>query len=118
MMRQQNPEEACICTSKLQISPELESTTTTQLARCLAVSKSGTGTRVQGKWGRGDSGTWGRGVVGTLERGDVRMWGLGDSGKWRRVFTICLTFRHISQNSRRLIVTALYPGFKFLVCTM
>ena len=46
--------------------------------------------------GRGDRG---------LE--DVETRGLGDSGTWRRVFTICLTFHHISQNPRLLIVTAL-----------
>ena len=91
-----------------------------------AVSKSVTGTR-----GRGDAGT---GAVGTWELGDVRTWRLGDSGSrgsgdvgtWGRgdsgtrglIFTICLTFHHISQNPRLLIVTALYPSFKFLICTM
>ena len=79
------------------------------------MTKSGTGT-----WdlGRGDSGTWGRGDVGTRGRGDVGTWGCGDSGTrgrvnsgmWGRIFTICLTFHHISQNLRLLIVTALYPG--------
>ena len=78
------------------------------------MTKSGTGT-----WdlGRKDSGTWdlGRGDSGTWGRGDVGTWRLGDSGRvnsgmWGRIFTICLTFHHISQNLRLLIVTALYPG--------
>ena len=67
--------------------------------------------------GLGDSGTRGRGDVGTRGHVEVGKWGLGDlgtrglgdSGTWRRVFTICLTFHHISQNPRLLIVTALYP---------
>ena len=54
-----------------------------------AVSKRGTGTWGQGTWGREDAGTW------------------------RGIFTICLTFHHISQNPRLLIVTALYPGVRF-----
>ena len=49
-----------------------------------AVSKSGTGARGQGTWGLGDSETR----------------GLGDSGTWGCIFTICLTFHHISQNPR------------------
>ena len=61
-------------------------------------------------WGRGDSGTRGRGDVGKWGLGDVGTRGLGDSGMWGRIFTICLTFHHISQNLRLLIVTALYPG--------
>ena len=81
----------------------------------MAVTKSGTGT-----WdlGRGDVGTWGLGDVGTRGRGDVGTRGLGDvgtrgrvnSGMWGRIFTICLTFHHVSQNLRLFIVTALYPG--------
>ena len=71
-----------------------------KMADPAAVSISGTGTQGQGTWGLGDVGTW----------------RLGDSGT--RIFTICLTFHHISQNPRLLIVIALYPGFKFLVCTM
>ena len=52
--------------------------------------------RGRGDKRRGDVGTWGRGDVGK-----------GDSGTWRRIFTICLTFHHISQNPGLLIVTAL-----------
>ena len=86
-----------------------------------AVTKSGTGTwdlgRGVGTWGLGDVGTWGLGDVGT-GTGDVGTWGLGDSGTrgrgdvgtWGHIFTICLTFHHISQNLRLLIVTALFPG--------
>ena len=63
-------------------------------------------------------GTWGLGDVGTWELEDSGTWGLGDSGTrgrvnsgmWGRIFTICLTFHHISQNLCLLIVTALYPG--------
>ena len=62
----------------------------------------GRGTWDVGTWGRGDSGTWGREDSGT--RGRV------NSGMWGRIFTICLTFHHISQNLTLLIVTALYPG--------
>ena len=71
-----------------------------------------------GTRGRGDVGTRGRGDVGTRGRGDVGTWGRGDSGTrgrvnsgmWGRIFTICLTFHHISQNLCLMIVTELYPG--------
>ena len=55
-------------------------------------------------------GTWGLGDVGTRGRGDVGTRGRGDAGTWGHIFTICLTFHHISQNLRLLIVTALFPG--------
>ena len=66
-----------------------------------------------GTWGRGDVGTWGLGDVGTRGRGDVGDVGTRgrvNSGMWGHIFTICLTFHHISQNLCLLIVTALYPG--------
>ena len=66
------------------------------------------------KWD-GDAGT---GDTGTWRLGDLVTRGRGDSGTRGRIFTICLNFHHISQNPRLLIVTALYPGFKFLICTM
>ena len=77
----------------------------------LAVTKSGTGT-----WdlGRGDSGTRGRGDVGTRGRQDAGTRGLGDVGTWGHIFTICLTFHHISQNLRNCVV----PRLKSLVYMM
>ena len=94
--------------------------TVTDIPSRLAVTESGTGTWDLGRgdsgtWGRGDVGTWGLGDSGTWGRGDAGTRGLGDSGTWRRgtwghIFTICLTFHHISQNLRLLIVTALFPG--------
>ena len=69
--------------------------------------------------GTGDVGlgTWdlGRGDVGTRGLGDSGTRGLGDSGTWGHIFTICLTFHHISQNLRLLIVTAFFPGLSNLV---
>ena len=63
-----------------------------------------------GTRGRGDVGTWGLGDVGTRGRGDSGTRGRGDVGTWGHIFTICLTFHHISQNLSLLIVTALFPG--------
>ena len=66
------------------------------------------------KWD-GDAGT---GDVGTRGLRDSGTWGRGDAGTRGRIFTICLTFRHISQNPGLLIVTALYPvlSSSFLQC--
>ena len=52
---------------------------------------------------------------GDRRRGDSGTRGLGDVATH---LTICLTFHHISQNPRLLIVTALYPGlsFSFVQC--
>ena len=66
----------------------------------MAVTKSGTGT-----WdlGRGDSGTQGR----------------VNSGTWGRIFTICLTFHHISFTKSSFVDRNCFvPRFKFLVCMM
>ena len=57
-------------------------------------------------------------AVANLAVSKSGMWGRGDSGTWLRIFTIFSTFHRISQNPRLLIVTALYSGFIFLVCTM
>ena len=70
----------------------------------------GRGTWDVGTRGRGDVGTRGRGDAGTWGRGDSGTRGRGDVGTWGHIFTICLTFHHISQNLRLLIVTALFPG--------
>ena len=77
--------------------------------------------------GTGDVGTRGRGDVGTRGLGDVGTWGREDSGTrgrvnsgmWGRIFTICLTFHHISQNLHHSVDrNCVVSRFKFLVCMM